>query len=104
MSENKTYSQTELCEELNISTHTLTHWYSLEAVQLKEGLITEKYLPEPIRISDRRGKPRVWTQEMVDALRTYQSKIVTGRNGIYGAYSNPNHKNTRKYQKMVDAK
>lgn len=98
----KVYSVSELCEELHISNWTLIHWYDLQQLQMKEGLIDKPYLPEPLRLSDQRGKPRRWTESMVEALRQYQKNIVVGRNGIYGAYSNPNHKNTKKYQKTFD--
>jgi len=98
----KMYSATDVCAELNISRFTLTHWYDLQSNLLRDGMITEKYLPEPVRLTNERGKPRRWTQEMVDALRKYQENIVVGRNGIYGMYTNPNHLSTRKYQKHVD--
>lgn len=102
MVDEKMYSVNEICAELNISIFTLSHWYDLQQAQIKEGLIDKPYLPEPLRLSDQRGKPRRWTESMVEELRKYQSNIVVGRNGIYGAYSNPNHKNTRKYQKTFD--
>ena len=102
MKNEKTYNIHEICEYLNISSWTLLHWYDLEKKQLKDGLITEKYLPIPIRQTNVKGRPKLWTQKMADQLKAYQSNIITGRNGIYGAYSNPNHKTTRKYQKTFD--
>ena len=103
MSNEKMYTADEICAELNISSFTLQHWYNLQSVQIKDGLITEKYLPEPIRVQTMRGKPRRWTEEMLNELRKYKEGIVIGRNGIYGIYTNPNYKETKKYKNPVES-
>ena len=99
----KTYTADEICELLNISKFTFQHWYDLQSKQIRDGLITEKYLPEPIRLEGMRGKPRRWTDKMVNTLRKYKEGIVIGRNGIYGVYTNPNYKNTKKYKNPVSS-
>lgn len=104
MKSEKTYNIYELCEYLNVSSWTLLHWYNLEKKQLKDGLITECYLPQPLRLEKVKGRPKSWTQEMADKLKEYQSSIVMGRNGIYGVYSNPDHYTTKKYQKQKGEK
>lgn len=87
----RTYNTTEVCVELGVSYHTLTTWYRWQTRLKKEGKIDTNYLPEPIKQTELRGKPRMWTQEMVDALKEYKKNMVVGRNGVYGAYSNPEH-------------
>lgn len=96
------YNATEVCEALGISHHTLSFWYRLERKQLSEGLITESYLPEPIKMKNLRGKPNMWDTNMLEALKNFKANIVTGRNGINGAYTNPNHFNTNKYKKSIE--
>lgn len=102
MSKQKEYRVYELCNELGISFYTLSNWYRYQTKQLQEGVITERYLPEPIRLEDIKGKPRVWTEKMVSELREYQKNIVTGRNGVYGKYSNPLYYDTKKYKKSIE--
>ena len=103
MSNNKTYKAIEVCNELNISINTLTNWYRWQNNLLKTGEITKKYLPEPSKLEHEKGKPRIWTQAMVDELKEYKSSIVFGRNGVYCKFSNPNHKNTKKYKKSLNS-
>ena len=102
MSNEKEYRVHDVCVALDISFYTLSNWYRYQSKQLQEGVISEKYLPEPIRLDDIKGKPRVWTQKMVDELKVYQENIVMGRNGIYGKYSNPLYYNTKKYKKTIE--
>lgn len=96
------YSAIEICEKLNISTWTLANWYRWERKLLNEGKIEESYLPEPYVITNKKGKPRRWTESMYEELLMYKSKIVIGRNGIYGKYSNPLHEQTRKFKKSEE--
>lgn len=98
----KEYRLMDVCRELKISNWTLRDWYMWEKKAVVDGLIEKSRLPEPIRLEATRGTPRVWTQEMVDQLKEYQSSIVSGRNGIFGVYSNPEHKNTKKYKKKME--
>lgn len=102
MSNNKNYRAVDVCNELGISIWTLTNWYSWEAKRIKAGLVEKNYLPKPIRLVNEKGKPRVWTEDMLNALREYKNSIVIGRNGVYGIYSNPNHKDTMKYKKSEE--
>lgn len=99
MNETKLYSSDEVCKILGVSSFTLSNWYNWESKQLKEGLVTEKYLPQPVKLEHQKGKPRRWTEAMVEKLKEYKQNIVIGRNGIYGMYSNPNHSETIKYKK-----
>ena len=101
MSNEKKYSVTQICEELNISVFTLRHWYDLQTKQIKDGLIEKPYLPEPNRDLTMKGRPRYWTKSQLNELKKYQSSITYGRNGIYGVYSNPNHKETKKYKNSL---
>lgn len=103
MTNEKMYSANEICEELNISSFTLTNWYIWEKRLIKDGDISEPYLPQPIRVSNLKGRPRQWTAEMLEQLKDYKSKIVLGRNGIYGKYSNPMHEETKKYKKSLES-
>ena len=104
MTNEKIYRADEICKKLGISSWTLSNWYRYESKQLKSGEITEHYLPIPERIMSEKGKPRVWTAEMLKQLKDYQSKVVVGRLGVYGKYSNPNYFNTRKYKKSIEEK
>ena len=92
MSKAKKYSYDETAVELNISRHTLKTWYLWESRQLKEGSITECYLPRPHIEEKKRGNPRYFTYADIKALKKYHSTIVVGRKGKYGRFSNPNHK------------
>lgn len=96
------YKLCEVCEILNISTYTLANWYRWEKRQLEDGIVKEKYLPEPKRLIHEKGQPRVWSEEDVKKLLEHQKNIITGRNGIFGEYSNPYYKNTEKYKKSVE--
>lgn len=98
------YRAADVCRELNITNYTLTNWYTWEHKRIASGEVTEPYLPEPQRLTEQKGKPRVWTKEQVDQLRDYQSHIVVGRNGIYGEFTNPVHTQTKKYKKEVEEK
>ena len=101
MSEQKLYSADEVCEVLNISSYTLSNWYNWERKRLASGDVEKPYLPEPIRLEHTKGSPRRWTEEMVTDLKKFQKTIVIGRNGIYGVYSNPYYKETKKYKKSL---
>ena len=90
MCDEKMYSSLEVCTKLKISSWTLANWFS------------GPYLPDPIRLENTKGRPRRWTGEMLKDLKAYQKSIVTGRNGIYGVYSNPYYKETQKYKKSVE--
>ena len=98
MKNEKLYKTNEVCEILNISNWTFINWYRWERKQVANNEC-EPYLPVPDRIMNEKGRPRVWTTEMVEQLKKFKAGIVTGRNGKYGKYSNPNHFNTRKYKK-----
>lgn len=102
MSNEKLYSADEICKELNITIYTLSNWYRYQRKQLKEGLVKEPYLPEPITLPNVKGKPRRWTLSMVKQLKDYKKHIVMGRNGVYGIYSNPLYKETKKYKKSIE--
>lgn len=93
------YSADEVCKELKVSSWTLSNWYRWEQKLISDG--NESYLPAPIKLEHTKGTPRRWTESMIEQLREYQKSIVTGRNGIYGVYSNPYHKETKKYKKSV---
>lgn len=92
MSNEKTYLLNEVCEEVNISIHTLQKWYQWERYELKEGLVSKNYLPIPTKLTDKRGKPRIWTESQVEELKKFKENMVIGRKGRFGKYSNPLHK------------
>lgn len=102
MSNEKMYSNNEVCEILKISTWTLINWYQWQKKQIAKGLIEEEYLPKPIKLEHEKGKPNKWTEEMIEQLKNYQSTIVVGRNGIYGAYTNPLHFETKKFKNSTE--
>lgn len=92
MSNEKKFNYDQTAEQLNVSRHTLKTWYLWESRQLREGSITERYLPRPHIEPNKRGNPRYFTTEDIKALKKYQKTIVVGRKGKYGRFSNPNHK------------
>lgn len=98
------YNSYEVCEKLAISIYTLKNWYVWENKLLKEGAIKERYLPVPYVDLNKRGKPKCWDDEMLEELKDYRNNIVVGRNGIYGKFSNPFHKQTKKYLKELEEK
>lgn len=102
MRDEKMYSSLEVCTKLKISSWTLANWYRWEKKQIANGNVSGPYLPDPIRLENTKGKPRRWTDQMLKDLKAYQKSIVTGRNGIYGVYSNPYYKETQKYKKSIE--
>lgn len=102
MSNKKVYRIDEVCKELNVSVHTLQKWYQWESRSLIEGTITERYLPVPEKLMNERGKPKIWTSSQIKELKKYASSIVVGRNGKYGRYTNPLHKQTKRYQEEIE--
>ena len=94
----------EVSQELGISIYTLKNWYIWERKLLAEGAITEPYLPQPIKMVEQKGKPNMWEDNMIPALKEYQKQMVVGCKGVYGKYSNPYHKQTKKYQKEMEEK
>lgn len=100
MNNEKMYSANDVCKALKITNYTLSNWYRWERKRVSEGC--EPYLPQPQKLEHTKGSPRLWTKEMVEELRLYQKNIVSGRNGIYGVYSNPYHKETKKYKKSLE--
>lgn len=106
MSNEKLYSAAEICNILKITNWTLTNWYRWEKQQLNGGIVEKEYLPKPIRLEHTKGSPRRWTKPMVEELKEYKKHIIIGRNGTYGMYSNPYHRDTKKYKnslKQVEA-
>lgn len=104
MSKELLYQAANVCEQLNITQWTLRNWYAWEKKQLNSNIISETYLPKPQILEHQKGKPRVWTQEQIEQLKEYKKNIITGRNGIFGAYSNPTHFETKKYKKSLQSK
>lgn len=96
------HTKPEVCKILGISVHTFAKWYEWQSRLLKEGKITEPYLPQPQPLITLRGKPNGFTDEQIEQLKQYQKTIVHGRNGVYGIYSNPLHKETKKYKKTLE--
>lgn len=82
------YSRNQVCEMLGISVFTIRNWYEWQRKQLNNGDISEAYLPTPKKMKNVQGQPLMWSLEMVEQLRKYQSGIIRGRNGIYGKYTN----------------
>ena len=95
------YNLNQLCEKIDVSIWTIRNWYSWERRLLNEGKITEPYLPQPKKFEDVKGKPRMWTESDVVELTKYKDNMVTGRNGVYGQFTNPEHKETKKYQNLL---
>lgn len=92
MSTEKTFDYDQTAAALKISRHTLKTWYLWESKQLREGSITEHYLPRPHIEHNKRGNPRYFTSSDIKELKKYKETIVVGRKGKYGRFSNPNHK------------
>ena len=96
------YNLYDVCEKLGVSTFTVKNWYRWENKLINEGKITERYLPQPKKLEHAKGSPRVWDEKMLKQLMKYKANMITGRNGIYGIYSNPYHKDTKKYKKQQE--
>lgn len=96
------FTKPQVAEQLGVSIHTLTKWYEWESKLLKDGKITERYLPIPTKDYTKKGSPNTFSEEQIEQLKTYQSSIVHGRNGVYGGYSNPLHTQTKKYKKQME--
>lgn len=92
MSDEKIYLRDELCNELGISVHTLQKWYQWERYELSDGTVKQPYLPQPQQMEGLRGSPNYWTAEQLEILKKHKESMVVGRNGRYGKYSNPHHK------------
>jgi len=92
MSNEKKYRVDEVCEKVGISQHTMIRWYYWEGCELRDGVITERYLPIPEKDISKRGKPKYWTEEQIEQLKEFKKNMVVGRHGRYGKYSNPLHK------------
>lgn len=82
------YSKKEVCDFLGISTFTLEAWYRWERKEIQNECVWDYYLPQPLQIQNKRGKSLRWSLAMVEQLQNYQSKIIRGRNGVYGKYTN----------------
>lgn len=102
MSNEKLYSADEICKELNITIYTLSNWYRWQTKQIKNQNVKEPYLPEPIRVMNVKGRPRRWNKDMLAQLKEFKKNLVVGRNGVYGMYSNPLYKETKKYKKSIE--
>lgn len=96
------YNAGQVAKILDITEFTLSNWYNWENKQVKNGLSDKNPLPQPIKLEHAKGKPRMWTSEMIVQLKEYKKGIVIGRNGKFGAYSNPSHKQTKKYLKQQE--
>jgi hypothetical protein len=96
MSNEKIYLIDEVCEILKVSTHTLQKWYQWERYELRDGIVSENYLPIPNKLTNKRGKPKFWTENQIKELQKFKNEIVMGRNGRFGKYSNPLHKKEEK--------
>lgn len=83
------YKADEVCRKLGITIWTLTNWYQWERISLEDGSLPERVLPIPEKLLEVKGKPRVWNDDQLDALRLFQSQIVKGRNGVMAKVTNP---------------
>lgn len=99
MTNEKLYKVDEVCEQLQISPHTLLKWYQWEKYSIRDGKVTEQFLPQPIKLENQKGQPKAWTQEQIEQLKVFKENMVFGRNGRFGKYSNPLH-NQKKEEKL----
>ena len=79
----------EVCNVLGITIWTLTNWYQWERISLGDGTITERVLPTPTKMTNVKGKPRMWSDEQIEELKLFQTAIVRGRNGVMAKVTNP---------------
>jgi hypothetical protein len=74
------------------TTYTIT--YELNGGELT-GQITSYdgtakiVLPTPTKMTNVKGKPRMWSDEQIEELRQFQTAIVRGRNGVMAKVTNP---------------
>ncbi len=85
----------DVCKMLGITTWTLTNWYQWERISLEEGTLTERVLPVPIKVTDAKGKPRMWTAHQITELREFQKNIIKGRNGVMAKVTNPKSRHAK---------
>ncbi len=83
------YNRNDVCQMLGVSQFTIKNWYMWQRKQLDEGNIDAEYLPHPERKTNVKGQPLYWSLEMISDLKSYQSSIIKGRNGVFGKYTNP---------------
>ena len=96
------YNLYEVCEQLGVSTYTVKNWYMWENRLIKQQKIKKRYLPQPKKQKHTKGSPNMCDDKMIEQLKEFKANIVTGRNGIYGEFSNPYHKQTKKYKKQTE--
>lgn len=82
-------NKNDVCNILGISQYTIVSWYRWQKKQLDNGEVSEEYLPRPKQQENVKGRPLMWSLEMLEELKKYQETIVKGRNGVYGKYTNP---------------
>jgi|GEM_PF-2451251 transposase len=88
MADEYLYSKKDVCEMLGISYFTIENWYRWERKEISNGNVQEAYLPRPKKLDNVKGRPLRWSGKMIEELRDYQKKLVRGRNGRYGKYTN----------------
>ena len=82
------YNRIKVCEILGISTFILDSWYRWQKCLLNSGEIVKEYLPHPQKKCTLKGQPLMWSEQMIEMLKAYQEKIIHGRNGRYGRFTN----------------
>ena len=86
------YNVNEVAQKIGKSVHTVKNWYRCEREQLKDGSISETYLPQPQRMEHLLGKPLMWSDEDIEKLIEHRDSIKFGRYGVLGKYTNPDNK------------
>lgn len=82
------YNIEQVSKMLGVTIYTVRNWYMWQNKLIKSGEVEKKYLPIPEKQIHAKGKPSMWSLEMIDDLRMYQKDIVRGRNGNYGKFTN----------------
>ena len=91
MSEQRLYKAVEVALILDISVPTLGNWYAFKRSNPDNEIA--KLLPDPIQKSAR--QTRYWTDDDIQKLVEFKSKIVWGRNGFMGSITQPYRKNRK---------
>ena len=87
------YSKQEVAKELDVSIYTITNWYKWESKLIRTSEIKQRFLPIPTKIRYAKGQPNYWSFEQIEQLREFKDNMIKGRNGMFGKFTNPKHKN-----------
>lgn len=82
------YSKNQVCGMLGITFFTIDNWYGWQRKLIEKGEVSEMYLPTPEKRLNEKGRPLMWSMNMIEQLKDYQASIARGRGGVHGRFTN----------------